>query len=69
MKIVKIPVKEFGSEASRQKGSHAILKKESCRKIVTVIPLHSEVKKGTLLGILRLAEISKEDFLKKIVKR
>ena len=68
--IVKILVKEFGFEVSRQKGSHVVLKKfESGRKIVTVVPLHSEVKKGTLLGILRLAEISKEDFLKKIVKR
>ena len=67
--IVKILVKEFGFKVSRQRGSHVVLKKfESGRKIVKVVPLHDEVKIGTLLGILKLAEIRKDDFLKKISK-
>ena len=34
------------------------------RKIVTVVPLHPELKPGTLLGVLELAEIDREEFLK-----
>ena len=62
--VIKILVKKFGFEVSRQKGSHVTLvKHESGRKIVTVISLHPELKPGTLLGILKLAEISKDEFL------
>jgi len=53
----------------RQKGSHVILVKfEREKKIVTVVPLHDELKPGTLLGVLKLADISREDFLKAIKK-
>jgi len=63
--VIKILVKKFGFEVSRQKGSHVTLVKyESGRKVVTVVPLHPELKPGTLLGILKLAEISKDEFLK-----
>ncbi len=63
--VIKILVKKFGFEVSRQKGSHVTLVKyESGKKIVTVVPLHPELKPGTLLGILKLAEISKDEFLK-----
>ena len=34
------------------------------RKIVTVVPLHPELKPGTLLGVLELARIAKEEFLR-----
>ena len=34
------------------------------RKIGTVVPLHKELKAGTLMGVLRLAQISKDDFIK-----
>ncbi len=63
--VIKILVKKFGFKVSRQKGSHVTLVKyEFKRKIVTVVPLHPELKPGTLLGILKLAEISIEEFLK-----
>jgi predicted RNA binding protein YcfA (HicA-like mRNA interferase family) len=59
----------FGFKVSRQKGSDVTLAKhEAGRKIVTVVPLHSELKPGTLLGILKLAEISRDDFLKALKK-
>ncbi len=65
--IVRILVKYFGFKVSRQKGSHVVLvKHEKDRKIVTVVPLHKEVKRGTLLGVLKLAKISKDEFLKAI---
>ena len=62
--VIRILVKKFGFEVSRQKGSHVtLIKYESGRKVVTVVPLHPELKPGTLLGILKLAEISKNEFL------
>ncbi len=64
-KIVKILVKEFGFEISRQKGSHIILYKFiDNKKIVTVVPLYKELKTGTIFGVLALAKITKEGFLK-----
>lgn len=43
----------------RQSGSHVILRRGSkgC-----VVPMHSEVKVGTLAGVLRQAEVSAEEF-------
>ena len=67
LKIIKILVKEFGFETIRQKGSHVILRKFlRGEKIVTVVPLHKEVNTGTLLGILELARINREEFLDKL---
>lgn len=48
----------------RQKGSHAILKKEGTPALLVVIPMHPEVKRGTLLSILRQAKLDKYEFLK-----
>lgn len=63
--IIKILTKNFGFEVVRQKGSHVVLRKFwKGEKIVTVVPLHKEVKIGTLLGILELARITREEFLK-----
>ena len=67
--IIKILVKEFSFETVRQKGDHVILRKFiEGKKIVTVVPLHKEVKPGTLLGILELARINRENFLEKLIK-
>lgn len=63
--VVKVLTKKFGFEVSRQRGSHVVLVKYvDGRKIGTVVPLHKELKVGTLMGVLRLAQISKEDFIK-----
>ncbi len=62
--VVKILVKKFGFTVKRQRGSHIVLVKYvDDRKIVTVVPLHPELKRGTLLGVLELAEISREEFI------
>ena len=46
-------------------GSHVVLVKYvNGRKVGTVVPLHKELKAGTLMGVLRLAQTSKEDFIK-----
>ena len=65
--IVNILVRQFDFEATRQTGSHVILRKfVDEKKIVTVVPFHKEVKIGTLFGILALAKIEKEEFLKRM---
>jgi predicted RNA binding protein YcfA (HicA-like mRNA interferase family) len=50
----------LGFEQTRQRGSHVVMRKGS---IGTVVPLHKEVKTGTLAGILRQAQISQDEFL------
>ena len=63
---MKILVKDFGFEVARQKGDHVILRKfYDGKKAVTVVPLHTDVKTGTLLGILEMAKISREEFIGK----
>ena len=62
---VKILCNEFGFNLTRQRGSHAVLVKETdSGKIVTVVPLHKELKVGTLKGVLELARVSEEEFAK-----
>tara|TARA_Y100000310_G_C20649958_1_gene798813 strand:+ start:594 stop:824 length:231 start_codon:yes stop_codon:yes gene_type:complete len=62
---VRILCNKFGFEVKRQKGSHIILKKETPDgRIGTVVPNHKELKGGTLKGILELARIKEEDFVK-----
>ena len=59
--IVKI-LKKIGFVERRQTGSHLILSNSKTNKIVPV-PIHAkELKKGTLLSILRQAEITKDEF-------
>ncbi len=44
----------------RQRGSHVVMRRGSqgC-----VVPLHKQVKTGTLAGILRQAQITGDDFV------
>lgn len=53
-----------GFMAKRQKGSHVVLAKEICgKKVGCVVPLHKELKIGTLKSVLRQAGMSEEEFL------
>ena len=53
-------LRRLGFAQIRQTGSHVMLRNGSrgC-----VVPLHSEVKVGTLAGVLRQAEVSHDDFM------
>ncbi|HKX44149.1 MAG TPA: type II toxin-antitoxin system HicA family toxin [Burkholderiaceae bacterium] len=53
-------LERLGFQKVRQSGSHVVMKRDSkgC-----VVPMHSEVKIGTLAGLLRQAEVSSEEFL------
>ena len=50
----------LGFSQARQKGSHVIMKRGS---VGTVVPLHREVRVGTLSGILRQAGVSADEFI------
>lgn len=61
--VIKI-LSKIGFIPARQKGSHVILKKETKEGTkTTVVPLHDEVDRGTLLEIIRQTGLKKEEFL------
>ena len=67
--ILKILTRSFGFAVSRQKGSHiSLVRYVSNRKVVTVVPDHRQVARGTLRSILKLAEITEEDFVRNLDK-
>jgi len=53
-------LERLGFVKVRQSGSHVIMRRgpKGC-----VVPMHSEVKVGTLAGILRQADVSQDDFI------
>ncbi|HLD49200.1 MAG TPA: type II toxin-antitoxin system HicA family toxin [archaeon] len=55
-----------GFQQKRQKGSHVILVKDNK---VTVVPLHKEVDRGTLIEIIRQCGFKREEFLQMISKK
>ena len=62
-KVVKVLCRDFGFVFVSQKGSHTKLRKKIGDKVTTtVVPMHKELARGTLLGVLELAEITEEDF-------
>ena len=73
--MVKLPVlsgkelikglKKAGFEVVRQKGSHVSLQKGDYK---TVVPLHDELAKGTLLGILKQCGLSTEELIQLLRK-
>jgi predicted RNA binding protein YcfA (HicA-like mRNA interferase family) len=58
-------LERIGFHKVRQSGSHVIMKRDTkgC-----VVPMHTEVKIGTLAGILRQAEVSPEEFIQALGK-
>lgn len=59
-------LKRVGFEEVRQKGSHVSLRKGSLR---TVVPLHDDLSRGTLLGILKQCGLSRDEFIALVEKR
>lgn len=52
-------LERLGFTKIRQSGSHVVMRRDAkgC-----VVPMHSEVKVGTLAGILRQADVSADEF-------
>ena len=64
-KVVKILCNKLGFTISGKTGSHVRLSKMTPDgKIGTVVPMHKELKIGTLKGLLKLADIGIEEFSK-----
>ncbi|MFQ5443762.1 MAG: type II toxin-antitoxin system HicA family toxin [Nitrospinales bacterium] len=56
-------LKTIGFIATRQKGSHVRLEKSSKEEIIKLtVPLHSELKKGTLNKIIKDAGLTLDEF-------
>jgi len=53
-------LQKLGFEKVRQSGSHVVARRgaKGC-----VIPMHDELKVGTLAGVLRQAEVSVDEFM------
>jgi predicted RNA binding protein YcfA (HicA-like mRNA interferase family) len=53
-------LERLGFEKIRQSGSHVIMRRGSkgC-----VVPMHGEIKVGTLAGVLRQADVSADEFI------
>jgi len=53
-------LQRLGFQQIRQKGSHVVMRRgeKGC-----VVPLHAELKIGTLAGLLRQAGVSPEEFI------
>ncbi len=57
-------LERLGFEQIRQTGSHVVMKKKTeDGDIGCVVPLHRELKIGTLSSILKQAQISIEEFI------
>jgi len=62
---VKILCNKFGFQITGRKGSHVRLSKQiENGKVGTVVPMHKELKIGTLKAILKQANISTVEFVK-----
>lgn len=66
-------LERLGFTRSRQTGSHVVLKKPildeqetKIGEIVCVVPLHRELKIGTLSGVLRQAQVTPEEFIENL---
>jgi predicted RNA binding protein YcfA (HicA-like mRNA interferase family) len=53
-------LERLGFENVRQRGSHVVMRRGNAG---TVVPLHRELKTGTLAGILRQAGVTHDAFL------
>jgi predicted RNA binding protein YcfA (HicA-like mRNA interferase family) len=54
---------QHGFQHVRQKGSHVIMQKIGSNTTITVpVPIHKELKEGTLRSIIRQSGLAKSDF-------
>lgn len=60
-------LERLGFIQTRQTGSHVVLKKPTLEgEIVCVVPLHRELKVGTLSGVLKQAKVTPEEFIENL---
>jgi predicted RNA binding protein YcfA (HicA-like mRNA interferase family) len=60
-------LERLGFEQVRQTGSHVVMKKKTPDgEIGCVVPVHRELKVGTLSGILKQAQVTPEEFIENL---
>ncbi|BFM38987.1 type II toxin-antitoxin system HicA family toxin [Synechocystis sp. LKSZ1] len=60
-------LERLGFEQVRQTGSHVVMKKETeAGEIGCVVPVHRELKIGTLSSILKQAQVTVEAFIESL---
>ena len=59
-------LERLGFQKARQSGSHVVMKRgtKGC-----VLPMHDELKVGTLAGVLRQAEVAPEEFIQALQRQ
>lgn len=57
-------LERLGFEQAGQRGSHVKLRRAD---VLCIVPLHAELKKGTVAGILRQAKLNSDDLLKALM--
>ena len=63
LEVIRV-LERLGFYQARQTGSHIVLKKPlPDGEIICVVPLHRELKIGTLSGVLKQAKIAPEEFI------
>ena len=65
IEFIKVLKKYYNWEIHSREGSHVTLKKIN-EKIILTVPLHRQLDVGTLLAILRKANIEKDEFIEKL---
>jgi predicted RNA binding protein YcfA (HicA-like mRNA interferase family) len=54
---------QYGFVETRQRGSHVIMQKRTADTTITVpVPLHAEIRIGTLQSIIRQSRLPREHF-------
>ncbi len=60
-------LERLGFVQVRQRGSHVVLKRQGPKGDVgTVVPMHKELAVGTLFNILKLAQVSVDEFMENL---
>jgi len=56
-------LQKYGFKKVRKKGSHIVMQKQIGKSTITVpVPDHKEIKKGTLMSIIRQSGVPREEF-------
>lgn len=60
-------LENLGFEQVRQTGSHIVMKRATQEGTIgCVVPVHQELKVGTLSGILKQAQVTVEEFIENL---
>jgi predicted RNA binding protein YcfA (HicA-like mRNA interferase family) len=60
-------LERLGFVQVRQRGSHVVMKKQGSQgDIGCVVPMHNELAIGTLLNVLKLAQVTLDEFMENL---